>query len=208
MKLNRNRLVFPLQLETRLPRILFDQDDVLFDLLSSIVESVNKLKGTNFSVEDVTSWDMLDSLGPEAYDVLKRENYFAELKPKGNAVEVFRRMYEGGRYDCRIVTAAIPETVPGKVESLKRHMPFFNLDHFITCSDKSSVWGDVLIDDGICNLNSFRKIGGHCILFDMPHNRKSNDFIRVKDIEEAEWILDKMFYPETMPAYHPIALYA
>lgn len=51
------------------------------------------------------------------------------------------------------------------------------------CGNKNIIKADIMIDDGIHNLESFE---GMKILFDAPHNRNENRFIRVMNWEEIE----------------------
>jgi len=175
----------PITIERRKPRILFDQDDVLFDFMGELIRRHNKHTGENRLVEECLTWDIEKYYGREIMDIIKAPGFFRDLPPKAKSLETFERMYLSGDYDIRIVTSVMSHGYSGKIESILKNMPYFDLKHFIACSDKGSVWGDYLIDDGLHNQKSFEGIGTG-ILFDMPHNRLCNDYVRVSTLEEAE----------------------
>ena len=49
----------------RKPIIFIDQDDVLAKHNDKVVKKINELKGTNFTLEDLNSWDLISTLGEE-----------------------------------------------------------------------------------------------------------------------------------------------
>ena len=78
-------------------------------------------------------------------------------------------------------------------EVLFRYFPFLTWDQVIVTTRKQLIRGDVLIDDGIHNLEggNYRKI-----LFTAPHNRyydaAAHDMIRVNSWEEIVPVIDAM----------------
>jgi 5'(3')-deoxyribonucleotidase len=79
---------------------------------------------------------------------------------------------------------------------LFHYFPFLSWSQVIITGRKQMIRGDVLIDDGIHNLEggSYRKI-----LFTAPHNRfydaEANGMTRVHTWEEAVRIIDDMEEP-------------
>ncbi|NES53370.1 5'-3'-deoxyribonucleotidase, partial [Escherichia coli] len=63
------------------------------------------------------------------------------------------------------------------------YFPFIPHSNVVLCGNKNIIKADIMIDDGIHNLESFE---GMKILFDAPHNRNENRFIRVMNWEEIE----------------------
>ena len=97
-------------------------------------------------------------------------------------------------HEVLIVTATPFDSVPEKIGGyLFEHFPFLSWDQVIITSRKQMIRGDVLIDDGIHNLEggSYRKI-----LFTAPYNRdydaEGNGMIRVHDWREIVEIIDRM----------------
>lgn len=180
----------PIIIHRKKPRILIDQDDVLFDFMGDLLIQHNIITGQKRTKEECRCWDIKKYYGENILEIAKTEGFFRNLTPKHESLESFKRMYLSGKYEIRIVSASMPHAYYEKIESIKEHMKYFDINHFIACSDKGSIWGDYLIDDAVHNLNSFSKIG-EGILFDRPHNQMTNDYKRVFTLTEAEKYIDE-----------------
>ena len=106
------------------------------------------------------------------------------VKPLPGAVEYLKRLQDDG-HDIYIVTTSNYLSLKGKMENLLfKYFPFIKWDHVIITSNKQMIRGDVLIDDGVHNLE-----GGDYfkILMTAPHNRNydaaANKMIRVDSWE-------------------------
>jgi 5'(3')-deoxyribonucleotidase len=95
-------------------------------------------------------------------------------------------------HEVYIVTATEIEHVEEKMKKLLfRYFPFLDWGQVIITRRKQLIRGDILIDDGIHNLEGgdYRKI-----LFTAPHNRsydaRANGMIRVDTWEEAVRVID------------------
>lgn len=177
------------------PRILFDMDDVLVEYIESVIEDYNKDFGTNYTIKDCTEWELKKIFGDKILYYLNTEGRFRYLDIKKNADKVMKEIIDTNRYDVFIVTACKPSAFEEKVEWLKEFMPFFDTRRIIPAIEKTAVWGDILIDDKIENLEQFEELIGKGIVFDMPHNQHSNQFERIYNLEELLPILDNIFYP-------------
>lgn len=192
--LNKQSLIVPIRLEDRLPRILVDQDDVLASFVGGLVKKFNERFGTNYTPQDCNQWNLEKVFGPRVWDIVHEKGFFRNLEPVPSAIEVFQRLYTSGRYDMFIVTASEPSAYVEKIEWLQHYMPFFSVDkHFIACKSKDAVWGDVLLDDGLHNIQAFIGIG-ESIIYDRPHNRHLKGFKRVHDWYEFEAYIENKFY--------------
>lgn len=192
--LNKQNLTVPIRLEDRLPRILVDQDDVLALFVDGLVKKFNKRFKTNYTPQDCNQWNLENVFGPEVWDIVHKKGFFRDLEPVPGAIEVFQRLYTSGRYDMFIVTASEPSAYMEKVEWLQHYMPFFSIDkHFIACKTKDAVWGDVLLDDGLHNIQAFIGIG-ESIIFNRPHNQHLIGFKRIYDWYEFEFYIENKFY--------------
>ena len=115
------------------------------------------------------------------------------------AAEALKHFMNAG-HEVFIVTATEPEHVEEKMNGLLfRYFPFLSWDQVIITRKKQQIRGDVLIDDGIHNLEGgeYRKI-----LFTAPHNRfydaEANGMIRVSTWAEAVRVIDR--FSEASPA--------
>jgi 5'(3')-deoxyribonucleotidase len=163
--------------------ILTDWDDVLNDLLKKWIETLNSKYLTDVPYLRIRSWDIV-SYFPQ----LTKEQVFApifeaafwqSLTPEPNSAEVLRWLVEEG-HAVYIVTASYHEVLPSKMAWLAQHYPWVERKNVILCHNKQMIQGDVLIDDGVHNLEGgeYKKI-----LYSRPHNfgyiASSNDMTRV-----------------------------
>lgn len=169
--------------------ILVDMDDVLVNLVECWVAELNMRYGTSVSVEDITSWEITEafpSLTEERiFEPLHDSDFWYKLSPLPDAPKCLVNLLNKGHV-IRIVTASYYKTLPAKMDVLFRDYPFLNWSDVIVADDKKLIRGDVLIDDGIHNLEGapYKKL-----LFHQPHNKsynaEANGMIRVYNWHEV-----------------------
>lgn len=180
----------------RKPRVIFDMDDVIFDFLQSVLDDYNKDHGTHYTLEDCTKWNLSEIFGNEINKYIYKPGRFLNLKVKNNAAQYIKDLIDTNRYDVFIVTACPHEFFIEKSISLENTLPFFNKDRLIPTSEKTAIWGDVIIDDKVDNVKAFDELIGEGILYDMPHNRGNYPYKRISSLKNIIKILDEMFYPK------------
>lgn len=150
--------------------ILIDHDDVLVDLVGAWVNELNRLYGTNVAFEDITDWHMAQFFpgisDQQLYAPLSRSDFWKKVNPIPGAQVNVRRLLEDG-HNIKVVTASHYRTIVPKIGRFLFLFPFLSWKDVIIASDKSLITGDVLIDDGVHNLQQT-----NCLkfLFDRPHN--------------------------------------
>ena len=170
-------------------RILVDIDEVLNNLLEGWVAYLNERYNTAANAQDLTAWDLTE-LYPsltcgEVNAPLYEDALWKTLEPKAESVEYLKRMIDDG-HDVYIVTASVYQTISVKMDWLFFHYPYLTWDNVIMTRRKQLIRADVLIDDGIHNLE-----GGDYfkVLFDSPNNRRydaeGNGMVRVYSLKEA-----------------------
>ena len=147
--------------------ILVDMDDTIEQLLKEWIRSVNEKFGRAATVDEVTSW---------------------------NVAAVYPGLSWEDVYMVTVVTATYFESVPEKMRDLLfKYFPFLSWDQVIITSRKQLIKGDVLIDDGIHNLEG----GDYAkILVTAPHNKdydaEANGMIRVNNWDEILEAIEKL----------------
>jgi 5'-nucleotidase len=155
-------------------RILVDMDGVIADCMSHWLTLINRYHGENLKPGDITGWAIEDfcktAKAKQVYRFLRQPGFFRHLDPIPGALEAMNWLMRAG-YDVVIVTACKYGQVD-KQEWLKAHLPEFNLHNLIFAARKELVQGDVLIDDGMHNLEEWGKAhpNGLPICFAHPHN--------------------------------------
>lgn len=170
--------------------ILVDMDDTIEDLLCAWVEYLNEKYETNVKPEEVTNWNISEFFptlkSEQVFEPRHNKEFWYRVKPKENAPEVLQKLISDG-HKIFIVTASAYEALAAKMTVvLFRYFQFLSWDDVIVTAHKQLIKGDVLIDDGIRNLEggTYAKL-----LFDAPHNKnynaEANGMRRVHNWDEA-----------------------
>lgn len=176
--------------------LLIDMDDVMWDLVGVWVDELNRRFGTSVAFEDITDWNIArffpELTSDELFAPLYDPAMWTKLQPMQNAPEIMERLINDG-HRLRSVTATHYVTVEPKIRRFLALYPCFKWEDVIIASDKSVIEGDIMIDDGVHNLETTL-----CekILFDRPHNRlynaEENGMIRVKTWDEIYRLVTEM----------------
>ena len=175
--------------------ILVDMDDTLEQLVKAWVKRANEKFGRNAEPNDITAWNVGAAYPgiprEDVYGVIDEPGFWRSVEPMPGAQEALKHLMDEG-HEVFIVTATEIGHVEEKMKDLLfRFFPFLTWEQVIITSRKQMIRGDVLIDDGIHNLEGgqYRKI-----LFTAPHNRfydaEANGMIRVDTWEEIVRLLD------------------
>ena len=177
--------------------ILVDLDDTIEQLLKALVERANERFGRNATVDDVTDWSIVCAFPgitkQQILDFMRDADFWETVEPVPGAAEGLKHLMDEG-HEVYIVTATEYEHVAEKMKGvLFRYFPFISWDQVIITSRKQMIRGDVLIDDGVHNLEGgeYKKI-----LVTAPYNRdydaEANGMIRVHSWDEIIRIIDSM----------------
>ena len=177
--------------------ILVDMDDTIEQLLKTWIARGNEKFGRNVKLDDVTVWNIAFPFPgipkQEIYDLTYEPGFWSSIEPMPGAAEALKHFMDEG-HEVYIVTSTEIEHVEEKMKGLLfRYFPVLDWGQVIITRRKQLIRGDVLIDDGIHNLEGgpYKKI-----LFTAPHNRhydaEANGMIRVYNWEETVRIIDSM----------------
>jgi len=170
--------------------ILVDCDVVLNNLLESWVACLNGHYNISAKAEDINIWD-LKCIYPllsdeEINSPLTENSFWKNLEPNPDSKKYLKKMIDDG-YEVSIVTAhSIYQTVPAKVDWILEKFPFLSWSDIIITSKKQKIIGDVLIDDGIHNLEggSYFKILYNCS-YNSIYAAEAYGMVRVYSLKEA-----------------------
>ena len=175
--------------------ILIDMDDTIEQLLKAWLKGVNERFGYSVKYEEITSWDVSAPYPgltrEQVYAIPDEPGFWGTVEPIEGAAEAIRRFMDEG-HEVYIVTATPYISLAEKMDDLLfRWFPFITWDQVIIAKRKQLIKGDVLIDDGIHNLEGGDYVK---ILMTAPHNRaydaEGNGMIRVNSWKEIEDIID------------------
>ena len=176
--------------------ILVDMDDTIEQLLKAWVQRANEKYGRNVTLDDIKEWNVAAPYPgvtkKEIYGVTYEPGFWSSVEPMPGAAEALKHFMDEG-HEVYIVTATEIEHVEEKMKGLLfRYFPFLSWEQVIITCRKQMIRGDVLIDDGIHNLEGgeYKKI-----MFTAPHNRhydaEGNGMIRVHTWDEVVRIIDQ-----------------
>ena len=177
--------------------ILVDMDDTIEQLLKTWLARINEQCGRCVAPDDVKEWNLAAAYPgltqEQVYGVADVPGFWKDVEPVPGAAEALKHFMDEG-HEVYIVTATESGHVEEKMRDvLFRYFPFLSWSQVIITSRKQLIRGDVLIDDGIHNLEggAYRKI-----LVTAPYNRyydaEANGMIRVHNWDEIVRIIDEM----------------
>ena len=177
--------------------ILVDMDDTIEQLLAALVKKANERFNRSATIDEITDWSIVCAYpGLEKRQILElmyEPGFWDTVEPVPGAADALKYLMDKG-HQVYVVTATEFENVPAKMERvLFRYFPFLSRDQVIITGNKQMIRGDVMIDDGIHNLEGgeYRKI-----LFTAPYNKdydaEANGMIRVHNWDEILRVINEM----------------
>jgi len=173
-------------------KILIDIDNTLCDNMGAWLAIYNEESRDTLVPEDIKTWDIESYLKPDYVKFFWEVAYPSSFKnsnpfPKAKLVITDLLVCH---HEITYVTAGVCE------EKMKwmfdwgftegRH--WLSPKNIIIAYNKANIIGNMLIDDGVHNLN-----GRNGILFDQPWNRNVTIFPRAKNWEEVEDLILGVF---------------
>ncbi len=170
--------------------VLIDLDDTMTHLCRAWCRCLNANYGTNVSENDIAGWKISDYFPTltkdQVFRPLHTDSFWREVEPMVDAPKYIKKLMDEG-FEVYICTASFFDTIKSKFEHiLGRYFPFVSWNQVIVTKNKHLIAGDILIDDGIHNLEGGRY---KKILMSAPHNKdydaESRGMIRVASWKDA-----------------------
>jgi 5'(3')-deoxyribonucleotidase len=165
--------------------ILCDIDDTILDLVAGVWLPIYNLEFNDTLTKDqIKSWNISEYVKPEAKDFMleyvKFPDLFLGAEPIEGALKYINLLKSKG---FRVVYVTINDPEGCKILWLKQHGFIQDDRDYVHAIDKSLIKGDIMIDDKIEHIETFRKNGGQGVLFGAPWNLNSK-LPRVNSWEE------------------------
>ncbi len=136
-----------------------------------------KIKGQIFRLKILKHILFKKLCGPKSEYFIKScmrfPDFFTNLEPMPGAIDGMKSLIDMG-HDVKIASKtplSAGVSYHGKIEWIRKHLPFFNLNNFVALQKKHFLIGDVLLDDSASNIEEFRNTGREAVVFDRPWNR-------------------------------------
>lgn len=155
--------------------ILCDIDNTILNTEQAVVDTYNEIYKKNITLDDVTSWDYFkDKVTRDFFLHLSKPNtWLNEVQPIQSVCDMVKELNSCPNcFTVYLVTATNPLN-PALREKLLLAQSVTGIDrhHIITCNDKHLLYGDIMIDDYVKNIDDTPCPLAY--LVDRPWNRDS-----------------------------------
>jgi 5'(3')-deoxyribonucleotidase len=139
--------------------VLMDVDDVVANLVPYWIGLYNLDWNDHLNLKDITDWDLSLFTKPECgkkiyeYLEMKKINIYKGVLPVKKSLKSINNIRKLG-HKIYFVTAG--DYRGRKFDWLLDYEFISNHKEYIVCSDKSMIFGNLLIDDNISNVRGFR----------------------------------------------------
>ena|SRR3990167_7212405 len=167
-------------------RIALDCDGCIVDLLPQWLSMYNQETNENLQVSDIKEWDLFSQVKqPKILNkILLSKGFFQKPEPYLDVLEVLPKLLKDERFDIFIATQ-VPRSSPyagwDKREWLRKWLPEFDLEKFISIHHKYLLRADVILDDHPRHLKQWLEEDGTrtAICMDHLYNKKAVHSARV-----------------------------
>jgi len=157
-----------------------DCDGVLGDWVGAILTRWNAERGTNFSAEDITDFDMTKVLGSDEWrKIWTDKGFWANIKPYPWARALIKALRNSGSPWAILTSLPLTKLHPSAAYErawwVEKNFGANPDDHLIICSRKHFVvhaQGDILIDDKPKTIYEVHAAGGGPMTFKQPWNKE------------------------------------
>lgn len=155
-------------------KIFCDVDGVVADLHTPWLKRYSERSGNQLVQENVTSFHISEFVPPEwkqpLFDILREPDLYLEVQPIPDALAAIKAL-RASQHRVVFTTSCVKGMADQKWEWLETHefLPRrYSHKDFVTLTDKSLLFGDLIIDDKFEHCEDFIPMS---ILFDQPWNR-------------------------------------
>ncbi|WP_447642035.1 MULTISPECIES: 5' nucleotidase, NT5C type [Chitinophagaceae] len=171
-------------------RIILDMDNVIAEINPQYVVYFKEVYGKDLRLEELVAHQKNGTFPDYSllHKLLEIPQFFRTLPVMADAPEVVKQLNE--KYELFIVSAAMefPQALTEKLDWLAEHFPFIKTKQVAFSGSKKFVYGDIMIDDKVANLDHFN---GRKFLFSHPNNLKytGSQYTRVDNWKDIAKIL-------------------
>lgn len=165
--------------------IAVDVDDVVLDLVGTLVKHYNKEWDDSLRVEDIKTWEISQYVKPDCgkkvHKYFEDPNMYIDMPVLPNAIEGIKFLKLLG-YRVVYVTHSTMGASGAKYKRLLELGLLDSQNDYAEVKDKSLIRSSYLIDDNPENIRNFK---GTAIAFTMPWNKNETFPFRVRDWKEV-----------------------
>jgi len=172
--------------------VLIDLDSTVYDIWTPVFALEQARSGRIFSGKDILSWNWPYENDVDVSKYWNTKNYFLNLKPYPHAIAAIRKVHDWGIKQVFLTVAAFKYAMEEKMTAVDRDFPFIGHKKVLfTGGDKDLAYGDILVDDGPHNHESFESTGGVSVIAHLQNSPYCLSYTKHKYI-----MTDWQQYPE------------
>ena len=155
--------------------ILCDIDNTILNTEQAVVEMYNRTHDDKVRLNDIVSWNYFsDKVEPNFFEFLTKPNtWLNDVQPIQSVCDLIKEFVSCPDYFTVYLVTATNPLKPALREKLMLAQSVTGVDkhHIITCNDKHLLYGDIMIDDYVKNIDDTPCPLAY--LVDRPWNRDS-----------------------------------
>ena len=137
--------------------ILCDIDNTILDTEQAVVEMYNRTHNDKVRFNDIVSWNYFsDKVEPDFFEFLtKPYTWLNDVQPIQSVCDLIKEFVSCPDYFTVYLVTATNPLKPALREKLMLAQSVTGVDkhHIITCNDKHLLYGDIMIDDYVKNID-------------------------------------------------------
>jgi len=173
--------------------IFLDMDGVLADTHHELLKRYNEEYGENIVKEDIKEWDLNKVTKPNTSIIkyFEEPGFFRSVPVYKGAREAVKVIKSIRCVEMFIASTSTSNGFKDKEDWIQENFPEIQTKNIIFTSRKDVLMGDILVDDGLHNLENSKC--GNLIIFDQPWNRTGNIPNRAMRIKSWEELVDNIY---------------
>ena len=137
--------------------ILCDIDNTILNTEQAVVEMYNRTHDDKVRLNDIVSWNYFsDKVEPDFFEFLTKPNtWLNDVQPIQSVCDLIKEFVSCPDYFTVYLVTATNPLKPALREKLMLAQSVTGVDkhHIITCNDKHLLYGDIMIDDYVKNID-------------------------------------------------------
>lgn len=178
--------------------ILVDIDSTITNFSEALLKTNNVIFGTDYTYNQIATYDWFDTTFADPWTITKHPGFWDVVKINSSAVTILESWVKQGHKVCLVTASHFNDTLGYKIhKTLEPFNPeLINERNVIIAQDKSTIIGDVMIDDCVDNLVDFE---GARICYAQPWNKDYGGSLRFSDwnkINEAINAIQAIYFEQ------------
>lgn len=168
--------------------ILVDIDSTITNFSEALLKTNNVIFGTDYTYDQIATYDWFNATFTDPWTITKHPGFWDVVKVNPDAVSIIESWVKQGNKIYLVTASHFNDTLGYKIKKTLEHFnpELINERNIIIAQDKSTIMGDVMIDDCIDNLVNFE---GARICYAQPWNQHYGGSLRFSDWDKINEVV-------------------